>query len=52
MDDVYQVIFKLLGEERKKRGAPAQMKGRILSRLIKAIDAVLEYNEPKKPSKP
>jgi len=44
--DIYRQIIEIIAEERKKRGKPAIMKGSVIGRLIRAIDAMLDY-EPK-----
>jgi len=44
--DIYRQIMEIIAEERKKRGKPAIMKGSVIGRLIRAIDAMLDY-EPK-----
>lgn len=47
--NVYEAVMKLIAAEREKNGKPAIMKGRLISRLIQIIDAMLEYegNEKK-----
>lgn len=47
MEGIYDAIFQLIAEERKKNGMPAIMQGKLISRLVNLIDAMLEYEGPK-----
>lgn len=45
---IYQQIFNIIAEERKRKGKPAVMLGKTLTHLINAIDTTIDYEEKPK----